>query len=62
MEVSDQLHAQAALSPENDPPMGGPPSLCGYYGEKKNLASAVNRTSAVQPILRSFNDRVTSTC
>jgi hypothetical protein len=46
MEVSDQLQARDALSPENrlrysmDGRLGGPQSWSGRYGEENNLAPA----------------------
>jgi hypothetical protein len=62
MEVSGQLHAPAALTRGEEPryPLdrwpGGPQSRSGRCAEEKNLASAGNRTPAVQPVDRCYTD------
>jgi hypothetical protein len=56
MEVSGQLHVPGDLPQGNrlwyplDKKLGGPQSQSGRCGQEKNLASAGNRTPAVQPV------------
>jgi hypothetical protein len=62
MEVSGQLHAPVALLPGKqlldplDRRLGGTQSSSGRCGGEKNLAPAVNRTRAVQPVARHYID------
>jgi hypothetical protein len=62
MEVSGQLHAPAALPPEEMPRyqldrrLGEPQSPSGRCGEEKSLAPVRIITLAVQPIARRYTD------
>jgi hypothetical protein len=66
MEMSDQLHASAALLPGEQPPpppdnhcIGGgfvSHSRSGRYGDEKNLAPAANRTPVIHPVARRYTD------
>jgi hypothetical protein len=57
MEVSGQLHALSALSPEKYPPVPTgwvPEPVWMLWSREKNLNPAVNRTLVVQPVTRRY--------
>jgi hypothetical protein len=57
MKVSGLLHTLITLPPGKEPmdrKLDGSQSLCGRFGENKNLAPASNRTPAVQPLARRY--------
>jgi hypothetical protein len=61
MEVSDQLHASAALSPGENPwyplgrKLGGPQSRSGRCGEEKNPQPLSGlETPIIQPIVQRY--------
>jgi hypothetical protein len=62
MEVSDQLHAPAALFPENEPPApiaqetGWATAGLEMWSGNKSLAPAGNRTQDVMPVAHSYTD------
>jgi hypothetical protein len=62
MEVSGQLHIQAALTTGKVPPVpavqegGWTAERFELRGEEKNLTPAGNRTPAVKPVARPYTD------
>jgi len=61
MEVSEQIHAPAALAPGKEPPvpldrrLGGPQSQSGCGEEGREIPDPVgNRTPVIQPVAKSL--------